>query len=265
MKCTATLSTISSWICGPRLSTVPVRHQADHGELYTRESEAPRRVDKPAHHLHGRAKPGLSQQSQVPAKASVKISPTPHTTTNWNVNVLLDRVLLELWLRQRSARPPARAPAAAPRGRAPARSRLPCTACPSPAGYNKAAGRSPTAGLPSSEESSKYSAGPTRADFSARRPSFFPSPLHRDGLTFVPQQRMEPTLSSPPCGSACSHWPSARLVHLWKTRAKNCHSLVRACCCCFGHGRSTMRPCQRRRSMNCAEAESENWCRVTPE
>ena len=95
-------------------------------------SEAPRRVDKPAHGLHGRAVPDMSQQSQVTANASMKSFPA-NTTTNWNVNVVLDRMLLELWQRRRSARPPARAPAAAPRGRAPARSRPPCAACPSPA------------------------------------------------------------------------------------------------------------------------------------
>ena len=108
---------------------------------------------------------------------------------------------------RRSAPPPARAPAAAPRGRAPARSRPPCAACPSPAAAAPA--RPPAAphlGVPSSEESSKYSAGPALAVFCAREPSFVPSPpphqLHRDGLTFVPQHR---TLSSPQLPASLSH------------------------------------------------------------
>ena len=124
-----------------------VRHQADHGQpLFTRESEAPRRVDKPAHDLHDRAVPDRSQQSQVSANASMKSFPA-NTTTNWNVNVVLDRVLLELWQRHDVRHIHQLVPqAAAPRGRAPARSRPPCAACPSPAAAAPA--RSPAAPHP---------------------------------------------------------------------------------------------------------------------
>ena len=57
-----------------------VGHQADHGELLlTRQSEAPHRVDEPAHDLHSRALPDLLEVSKVSEDPSRPVStmPTP--------------------------------------------------------------------------------------------------------------------------------------------------------------------------------------------